>query len=149
MRAATWVNASTYELAAGARRFENWESYIAGRVGLAAAVDYVRKIGLPAIEERVTYVANQLRTSLSEIDGVNVRDLGTSKCGIVTFDIEGESPTDLSHRLRESGVNISVTGPESAQLEFAERDITELARASVHYINTETEIERFCDLIAH
>ena len=57
--------------------------------------------------------------------------------------------TDLSHRLRESGVNISVSGSESAQLDFAERDITELARAAVHYINTETEIERFCDLIAH
>ncbi len=115
----------------------------------AAAVDYAREIGLPAIEERITYVANQLRTSLSEIDGVNVLDLGTGKCGIVTFDVEGESPTDLSHRLRESGVNISVTGPESAQLDFAERDITELARASVHYLNTETEIERFCDLLAH
>jgi len=149
MRAATWIDASTYELAAGARRFENWESYVAGRVGLAAAVDYAREIGLPAIEERVTYLANRLRTSLSEIDGVNVRDLGTSKCGIVTFDIEGESPTDLSHRLRESGVNISVTGPETAQLDFTERDITELARASVHYLNTETEIERFCDLLAH
>ena len=148
MHAATWTDASNYELAAGARRFENWESYIAGRIGLGAAVEYALKIGLPAIEDRVTYLADRLRASLSEIDGVNVRDLGSSKCGIVTFEKEGQRATDLMHRLRENGVNISVIGPESAQLDFAERDINELARASVHYINTETEIERFCDFVA-
>ena len=148
MHAATWTDAANYELAAGARRFENWESYIAGRIGLGAAVEYALRIGLPAIEDRVTHLADRLRASLSEIDGVNVRDLGSSKCGIVTFEKEGQRATDLMHRLRENGVNISVIGPESAQLDFAERDITELARASVHYINTETEIERFCDFVA-
>lgn len=148
MRAATWVDASTYELAAGARRFENWESYVAGRIGLAAAVDYARSIGLPAIEERVSCLGEQLRSSLSEINGIRARDQGTTKCGIVTFEKDGESATNLSHRLRENGVNISVTGPETAQLDFTARDITELARASVHYINTETEIERFCNLVA-
>jgi selenocysteine lyase/cysteine desulfurase len=148
MRAATWTDESTYELATGARRFENWESYVAGRIGLAAAVDYARSIGLPAIEERVSYLGEQLRSSLSEINGIRVRDQGTTRCGIVTFEKEGESAKDLSRRLREGGVNISVTGPETAQLDFTARDIAELARASVHYINTETEIERFCNLVA-
>jgi len=148
MRAATWVDETTYQLASGARRFENWESYVAGRIGLATAVDYARSIGLPAIETRVTRLACYLRDSLERVKGITLRDLGERKCGIVTFETANESLTQLVPRLREKGVNISVTGRESAQIDLTKRGILELARASVHYFNTESEIDIFCDLVA-
>jgi selenocysteine lyase/cysteine desulfurase len=147
MHAATWVDGSSYELAGSARRFENWESYVAGRVGLTAAVDYALEIGLPAIEARVVGLADRLRTALDGVDGVEVRDLGARKCGIVSFETARETPTALAERLGENGVNISVIGPESAHLDLAARNISELARASVHYFNTEEEIQIFCDLV--
>ena len=147
MHAATWIDSSSYELAASARRFENWESYVAGRVGLAAAVEYAREIGLPAIEARVVGLADRLRRALEDVDGITVRDLGARKCGIVSFETARESPTDLARRLAEGGVNISVIGPESARLDLADRNIAELARASVHYFNTDEEIQIFCDLV--
>lgn len=143
LHAATWTAEQTFEVAPGARRFENWESYIAGRVGLAAAVDYALEIGLAGIEARVTYLANQLRQRLASTAGVTVHDLGEHKCGIVTFEKAGEAPAMLAERLRANRINISVSTKESAQLDFGRRRITELARASVHYFNTEDEIERF------
>ena len=148
LHAATWTDAETYEMAAGARRFENWESYVAGRVGLAAAVDYALDVGIADIEERVNELADTLRTRLSEIDAVTVRDLGERKCGIVTFDKTGEAPGDLARRLADLRMFISVTDRESAQLDFGQRRLQAVARASVHYFNTETEIEDFCLAVA-
>src|SRR5919109_2044960 len=40
LHAATWTDARSFEIRPDARRFENWESYVAGRVGLRAAVRY-------------------------------------------------------------------------------------------------------------
>ena len=147
MHAATWTGENSYALAQGSRRFENWESYVAGRVGLAAAVEYALDIGLTNIEERVIRLGRYLRKSLAEIDGITVADLGARQCGIVTFETSVESPTELVKRLRQQRVNISATGQESARIDMGRRNISELARASVHYFNTESEIERFCRLI--
>lgn len=147
MRAATWTEDASYEIARGSRRFENWESYVAGRVGLAAAVEYALEIGMADIEQRVTELAGHLRAKLSDIEGVAVRDLGERKCGIVTFESVPERPSQLARRLRDERVNISVVDTSSARLDLGSREIAELARASVHYFNTESEIDRFCSLI--
>jgi len=147
MRAATWTDESSYELAAGSRRFENWGSFFAGRVGLTKAVEYALNIGLPAIEERVFELASYLRTNLEEIDGISVSDLGNRQCGIVTFETIFERPSELVKRLRYERVNVSVTDKASARLDLGRRGIQEVARASVHYFNTESEIDRFCSLV--
>ena len=143
MRAANWIRSDAYEFVAGAKRYETWESYVAGRVGLARAVRYARDIGVAAIEERVTKLAATLRDALSNLPSVSACDLGVRKCGIVTFEKQGEKPTDMATRLRQSGINVSVIDTLSAQIDFSERGLDQLVRASLHYFNTDDEIERF------
>jgi cysteine desulfurase/selenocysteine lyase len=147
MRAATWTAESEYELKPDARRFENWESFVAGRIGLAAAVDYALAIGLDAIEERVIALAARLRDALAAIDGVEVLDQGERRGAIVTFRKATESATGLAARLRGQAVNISVTDTASARLDLGARGLDEIARASIHYFNTGDEIERFVGLV--
>ena len=149
MRAATWTDENTYDLSAGSQRFENWESHVAGRVGLAAAVEYALEIGLADIQERVVDLAQYLRRALDDIDGVSVCDLGDRRCGIVSFETSFESPTELVRRLRQKHVNLSATDQASARLDLGRRNIEELARASVHYFNTKSEIDHVCSLISH
>jgi cysteine desulfurase/selenocysteine lyase len=149
MRAATWTGENTYEFSAGSRRFENWESFVAGRIGLAAAVEYALGIGLPDIQERVCHLARYLRRSLEDIDGITVSDLGEQQCGIVTFETAFERSTELVQRLRLERVNMSITEQSSARLDLGQRDIAELARASVHYFNTNSEIDHVCNLMRH
>ena len=144
LHAATWIDKDRFEIRNDARRFENWESYIAGRIGLATAVDYALEIGLEAIQERVQYLAALLRNRLSEFAGIVVRDLGQHRCGIVTFTKEDESASALKQRLASHQINISVSPARYARLDLDSRGISELARASVHYFNTEAEIDRFC-----
>ncbi len=147
LRSATWTGANSFEFAKGAKRFENWESYVAGRVGLTEAVRYARAIGLGAIEARVAALAQDLREALSQIDGVAVHDLGRKKCGIVTFTKTGLEPKAIAETLRADGINVSVSPITCARLDLEPRDLTALTRASVHYFNTHDEISRFVDAV--
>lgn len=141
--AAHWTGPDSYELQPGARRFENWESYIAGRIGLMRAVRYANTLGLAAIEARVTALAATLRETLSTIPGVELRDLGRRKCGIVTFTKQGAEPQAIADALGAQRMNISVSRVTSSQLDLGPRGLSSVARASVHYFNTEDEIHRF------
>ena len=144
---AKWTAHNSYEFAAGAKRFENWESNVAGRVALGEAVRYAKAIGLNHIETRVAKLADVLREALSDIKGVQVRDLGQTKCGIVTFTKEGRDPQFIEERLREKGINVSVVLMTSARLDLEARNLSSLVRASVHYFNTEDEISRFVQAV--
>jgi cysteine desulfurase / selenocysteine lyase len=148
LHAATWTDARTFELRPDARRFENWESYVAGRIGLRAAVRYALDLGLEPIRARVTMLADRLRAALAELPGVKVQDLGRVRSGIVTFTKEAEQPRDIQARLRAANIGVSVSSKSSAQLDFGRRGLTQVVRASVHYFNTEDEIAAFCEVLS-
>lgn len=144
MHAATWNGPRSFELMPDSRRFENWEMFVAGRIGLRAAVRYSLELGVAAIRERVTMLAEQLRERLSEIPGVSIHDLGRVRSGAVTFISVRESPHEMLTRLRAEGINVSVSQRTSAQLDFGRRGLSTVIRASIHCYNTLDEIEAFC-----
>ena len=148
LHAATWTAPFAYEVRSDARRFENWESYVAGRVGLGVAVDYALGLGLDAIRDRVMHLAADLRTRLAALPGVAVHDKGAERCGIVTFTVADEAAGSVVKRLRAKGINTSASGVESTRFDMASRGLTEVVRASVHYYNTAAEIDRFCAAVA-
>lgn len=147
LHAAEWTAGDRFEIRPDARRFENWETNYAGKVGLGAALDYALGWGLEEIRDRVYYLAEDLRSRLSGLPGVRVRDLGAERCGIVTFTVEGTTAEEVSHRLRERGINTSVSAPNSTLLDMQERGLDALVRASVHYYNTEEEVDRLCQTL--
>ncbi|MCR9121344.1 MAG: aminotransferase class V-fold PLP-dependent enzyme [Phyllobacteriaceae bacterium] len=147
LHSATWTEANGYELADGARRFQNWESYVAGRVGLMEAVRYARTVGMSHIEARVTEIAQGLREALSGVGGVSVHDLGQRKSGIVTFTRGGIEAKVIADSLRDQGINVSVAPVTAARLDFETRKLPAMVRASVHYFNTRDEVGRFVDAV--
>ena len=147
LHAAEWDDRDTFSIRADARRFENWETSYATKLGLAAAVDYALGWGLEAIASRVQELAASLREQLSAVPGVEVRDRGTEKCAIVTFTVAGESAYDVGKRLSAAGVNVSVTPSTYSRLDLGARGLDAVVRASVHYYNTEAEVERLVDVV--
>jgi len=144
--AAHWTGADRYELRADAKRFENWESYVAGRLGLKAAVDYALEIDVARMWPRIRDLAARLRGELAGVPGVVVRDQGPELSGIVTFTREDQPAAALSARLRARGINTSVTdGP--AHLDRHRRTYGPAVRASIHAYNTENELDRLIEAV--
>lgn len=148
LHAATWTGPETYTVRSDARRFENWESYVAGRIGLGVAVNYALGWGLQAIAERVKNLADELRGRLAAMPGVEVRDLGQERCGIVSFTMAGQRPTAIKAALRKQRINVSMSRRSSTLLDMDRRGLDELVRASVHYYNTSEELDRLCGALA-
>jgi selenocysteine lyase/cysteine desulfurase len=138
---AVWVDVDRYELRKDARRFENWESNYAAKLGLGSAIDYALDIGLDNIEAEVSRLADIFRARLGEIVGVSLHDTGKRKCGIVTFSVTGVDPAKITARLRENKIHVSASSPASTLIDATRRKLPTLVRASVHYYNQETEID--------
>lgn len=142
--AAQWVARNRYELRPDARRFENWETNYATKIGLGVAIDYTLKWGIEAIWSRISALSTSLRTQLDTIKGVKVWDLGIERCGIISFTVKDKSSKDIFQTLVQQNINVSVSTLKSTRLDMEARGLTELVRASVHYYNSEEEVEQFC-----
>jgi selenocysteine lyase/cysteine desulfurase len=147
MHAAEWQSDGGYVIRGDARRFENWETYYAGKVGLGAAVDYALEIGVDNAWERIQALASRLRAQLAEIPGVTLNDRGAVLGATVTFTVAGLAAADVKRQLAAERINVSVMEAASAQLDYGARGIAETVRSSVHYYNTDDEIDVLVDAV--
>lgn len=147
LHAASMTSATTYEIRPDARRFENWESFVAGRLGLGAAVDYAMNVGLDAIWQQVQKQGALLREKLMELPGVRVHDVGEIKGGIVTFSRDGVPSERIREALKAADVNTSLSNIYTTYLDPRHEAIGTYIRASVHYVTTDGEINALIDAI--
>ena len=148
LHAADWVAANEYQIRSDARRFETWETNYAGKIGLGVAIDYAYQWGLMAIQSRIVALASQLRHQLMTLPNVEVQDLGEEKCGIVTFTVADKSSDQIKQALSLSNINVSVSSLLYARLDMEIRGNLDFVRASVHYYNSEAEVDRFCHTLS-
>ncbi len=147
LHAAEWQPDGSYRIRPDARRFENWETNVATKIGLGVAADYALAIGLDPIRDRVRALANELRERLAALPGVHVHDLGEERSAIVTFTVDGHPTAEVVAALREHGVNTSLSPATYARLDFGARGLTDLVRASPHYYNEIHELDRLVELV--
>ena len=146
MRAAEWTAPDRYELRRDGRRFEEWEQSYAGKIGLATAVDYALEWELEKTWPRVRELSERLRTQLAGV-GVTLHDVGSERCGIVTFAMDGVPAARIKDALAASSINVTLSVPAHAQVDARERELPELVRASPHYYNTEDELDNAVECV--
>ncbi len=148
LHAAEWLPDGGYRIRADARRFENWETYYAGKIGLGVAADYALAVGLHAIAERVQALAAALRHRLGELPGVEVRDRGVVLGATVTFTVADRTAAEVKSALAAKRINVSVSPASYARLQLEDGGVPRLVRASAHYYNTEDDLDRLVQVVA-
>jgi cysteine desulfurase/selenocysteine lyase len=121
-------------------KFEAGTPDIAGAIGLAAAIDYVRGIGLDRIaayeHELVVYGMERL----APIPGLRLYGPAVHKAAILSFTLSVAHPHDIGTILDQEGIAIR-TGHHCCQPLMQRLGIDATARASMAFYNTVEEID--------
>lgn len=142
--ATDWVSLNDYQLRNDARRYELYEKNRALTLGLGKAIEYALNIGMDRIWDRIQYLSALLRAQLAQIDGITVHDFGDKQCGIVTFSVEGFDAATIKSKLAEDRINVTVGKAVSTLIYMEKNHLESVVRASIHYYNTEQEIQILC-----
>src|SRR5262245_19881450 len=94
--------------------------------------------------ETLMWVNIQRITGVAHCANVMWPDLGAERCGIVSFTVAGHDADEIRQTLARQHINVSVSHLTSTRLDMEARGLTSVVRASVHYYNSEAEIDRFC-----
>lgn len=141
---ANWTSKDAYQMHPTAQRFEHGERSLAANYGLGMAIDYALSVGIERSSVRLSQLAAQLREALVELPNVSVHDIGKRKGGIVSFAVDGYSNQDIMAYLARHNMNVTCISHKKTWLfTNADQRKDNLVRASVHYYNTNEEIERF------
>ena len=143
LHSASWRNSKSYEFIKTAKMFECYERNVAAMIGLSVAVQYLSKLGVDAIDERISHLSSCLITGLSELQDIKVLEKSHHRSGIITFKKDNFDAKILKDELKERNINISVCKQQNAQLDLGMELTGDVARASLHYYNTQQEVSEF------
>jgi cysteine desulfurase / selenocysteine lyase len=126
-------------------RFEAGTPNIAGAIGLAAAIDYIERIGRPAIFEHDAQLARYAVERLAELPGMRV--LGPAERGaLVGFVMEAAHPHDLTTFADRYG--LAMRGGHHCNQPLMRRfGLAGTTRASFYFYNTTAEIDRMIEIL--
>lgn len=129
-------------------KFEAGTVNAAGAAGLAAAIEYVNKIGFDYIMAKEEELTSYVMEKLSCIPHVNVLGSKDPKnhTGIVAFTIDNVHPHDISEIMASQNIAIRA-GHHCAQPLLKYLGVNSAARASFMFYNTREEADAFVDCI--
>jgi cysteine desulfurase/selenocysteine lyase len=126
-------------------KFEAGTPAITEAVGFGAAVDYLTKIGMDAIEQHEKEIVAYALERLEEIPGVKVFGPESAyKGGVVAFLVDDLHAHDISQVLDMSGIAVRA-GHHCAQPLHDKFGITSTARASFYLYNSLEEVDILVD----
>ena len=130
-------------------KFEAGTVNAAGAVGLAAAIEYIQKIGFDAMQKQETLLVRRVMDGLKGVEHVRVlgSDDPENHTGIVSFVIDGVHPHDVSEILAADGIAVRA-GHHCAQPLIMHLGLPATTRASFMFYNTPEEADALVASIA-
>ncbi|HEX7056575.1 MAG TPA: cysteine desulfurase [Bacilli bacterium] len=122
-------------------KFEGGTPIIAGAVGLGAAIDFLREIGLDEIERHEKELTAYAVDRLSEIADLTIYGPRKDRAGLVTFNLGDVHPHDVATVLDAEGVAVRA-GHHCCQPLMRWLQVTATARASFYLYNTKEDVDR-------
>ncbi|MBU7015505.1 MAG: cysteine desulfurase [Theionarchaea archaeon] len=142
------VSLSGYQLADVPHGFEPGTPNIAGAIGLGAALDYIRKIGISHVQKQealLTRLTVDEFSSIPHVTWYGSRELETH-AGVISFTVEGMNSHDVASILDTHGIMVR-SGHHCALPIMKKLCIPGTVRASYHCYNTVQEVELMVDIV--
>ena len=140
MESSTW-NEIPYKFEAGTPNF-------AQAVGLGAAVDYLKIIGMSTIAEHEKTLTAYALNKINQIEGIRIHGSADERAGVISFNVDGIHPHDLAQFLNEDNIAIRV-GHHCAQPLLSTLGETATARLSFYIYNDESDVDKFYDSLTN
>jgi len=121
-------------------RFEAGTPHIEGGIGLAAAIDYINKIGLDNIQAYEHELLKYATEKLNQIKGLKIIGTAKEKASVISFVIDGLHPLDIGTILDQLGIAVR-TGHHCTQPLMEHFGIPGTVRVSLAFYNTKEEID--------
>ncbi len=124
-------------------KFEGGTPPIAEAIGLGAAVDYLSKLGMPAVRQHEMELTGYALKELAKVEGVRLygpKD-ARQRGGVVSFTMDNAHPHDIASILDVEGVCIR-SGHHCAQPLMDRYDLAATARASFYVYNDTEDVDR-------
>lgn len=124
-------------------KFEGGTPNIGGAIGLGVAVDYLSKIGMPAVREHEVELTTYALQALAEVKGVTIygpRD-AKKRGGVISFTMEDAHPHDIASILDTEGICVR-SGHHCAQPLMERYGLPATTRASFYVYNDAEDIDR-------
>jgi cysteine desulfurase/selenocysteine lyase len=140
-----WVDSSTSRWRALPHRLEAGTPHIAGVIGLAAAVDYLERIGMSEVARHDSDVAAALRREASKRERLRVIEPSgdVRRAALVSMVVLGASSvSDIARSLSDSFGIMARTGYLCAQPYVSQAAKSEVLRLSAYVYNSEEDVLR-------
>jgi cysteine desulfurase/selenocysteine lyase len=129
-------------------KFEAGTPNVSGAIGLGAAVDYLRGLGMGNVYDHEREITRYALGRMKEVEGLAIygpMDVDR-RVGVVSFNLGDIHPHDLASLLDEEGIAIR-SGHHCAQplMEFLRLPAT--SRASFYIYNTKEEVDVFIEAL--
>ena len=121
-------------------KFEAGTSNFIGAIALSEAIKYVEQFSKDEVEIHERELLDYATQKLEQIEGLRIYGKDASKCGIVSFNIEGAHPYDVGMIVDKLGVAIR-TGQHCAEPVMKHYGVSGMCRASLAIYNTKEDID--------
>ena len=121
-------------------KFEAGTSNIADAIGLGAAVDYIKSVGLDSIAKYEKQLLDYATNGLSQIDGLKIIGTAPEKSSVISFVLKNVHPHDVGTFLDYEGIAVR-TGHHCTQPLMDRFCIPATSRASFAFYNTFKEAD--------
>ncbi|MDR1555801.1 MAG: cysteine desulfurase [Tannerellaceae bacterium] len=127
-------------------RFEAGTPNVAGAVGLGAALDYVKRIGLGPIGKYEHELTEYARARLSGIKGLHLLGNPRERVSVVSFILDGVPTIEAGQLLDKEGIALRA-GHHCAQPALRRLGVEASIRPSFSFYNTKEEIDRLVEAV--
>ena len=121
-------------------KFEAGTPHVAGAIGLAAAIEYVSRLGMENIATYEHDLLTYATDVVSQIPGIRLIGTAREKAGVLSFVLDPIHPHDIGTILDQEGIAIR-TGHHCAQPVMQRFGVPATARASLGLYNTRAEVD--------